>query len=304
MHARTAWLGVATVLGMAAGIAVAATPAYAIGATVALVENGVLKVTAAAGAYNDIEVDPSSTPGYYMVHDNQPISTGVGCKTVQGEVLCQVTNIWQVKIDGGDKNDILGVRGTIDTVLIGGFGNDTLDGSPNNDQLYGGDGHDDLDGKFGDDVLYGGAGDDILDGDGGDDTLDGGPGADTLTGGSGFDVVSYRDSTDGVVADLLGTRGDDGGEGEGDTINSDVEGLAGGRGHDRLTGNEGTNLLVGGFGDDLLTGLDGGDQLFGEEGFDTLFGDAPRGEPGTGVDFCDPGRDGGQLFDCEEFPPE
>jgi Ca2+-binding RTX toxin-like protein len=304
MRTRTAWLGGAIVLGLV-GAAVVATPAYAIGSTTAKVENGVLTVTSGSGAHNQIKVDvvDSST---YRVLENQliPIVPGAGCVTIQSnEVHCDITNVWKIKVDGGDGNDTLGVRGTIDAVVYGGLGDDTITGSAGNDLLYGGEGNDFLGGDNGDDVLYGGPGSDVLDGDAGDDTLDGGTGADTLMGGSGFDTVSYHDSTGGVVADLLGTRADDGAEGEGDTVMSDVEGLVGSRGNDQLTGSAGANLLVGGSGDDVLIGLDGDDRLFGEAGLDTLFGDGPPHVPGTGVDFCDPGEDGGRSFGCEVFPP-
>jgi Ca2+-binding RTX toxin-like protein len=43
-------------------------------------------------------------------------------------------------------------------------------------------------GGLNDDVLIGGAGNDILNGDGGDDVIVGGRGTDTLNGGNGNDV--------------------------------------------------------------------------------------------------------------------
>ena len=55
--------------------------------------------------------------------------------------------------------------------------------------LLGGDGNDKLDGGKGDDVLSAGKGDDRLDGGSGRDILIGGIGADKLDGGSGDDIL-------------------------------------------------------------------------------------------------------------------
>lgn len=63
---------------------------------------------------------------------------------------------------------------------VGGAGNDTLTGQPNeNDQLYG---------LTGNDVLVGNSGDDYLDGGDGDDVLTGGLGGDVLFGGAGAEA--------------------------------------------------------------------------------------------------------------------
>lgn len=95
--------------------------------------------------------------------------------------------------------------------LIGGEGNDTLNGSAGANMVGGGDGDDRIDGASGDDVLNGdagsdrliggsgadsmngGAGGDMLDGGAGDDVIDGGAGSDTLTGGSGRDMFVFAD---------------------------------------------------------------------------------------------------------------
>lgn len=74
--------------------------------------------------------------------------------------------------------------------LLGGAGDDRLWGEAGNDILYGGDGRDLLYGEAGNDVLEGGAGADSLYGGEGDDLLDGGIGNDVLYGGSGNDT--YR----------------------------------------------------------------------------------------------------------------
>ena len=65
-------------------------------------------------------------------------------------------------------------------VLVGGGGNDTLNGLGANDRLIGGLGDDTLDGGTGVDVLIGGAGNDTLIYDSADRRVDGGTGSDTL----------------------------------------------------------------------------------------------------------------------------
>ncbi|WP_460826446.1 Ig-like domain-containing protein [Massilia terrae] len=85
--------------------------------------------------------------------------------------------------------------------LVGGNGDDTLSGNPNNnaeDIIQGGNGNDTISGYGGTDVLYGGNGDDKLSGgsgidylygDSGNDTLDGGADGDYLFGGKGNDIL-------------------------------------------------------------------------------------------------------------------
>ena len=67
--------------------------------------------------------------------------------------------------------------------MIGGSGNDKLDGGDGNDLLNGGEG---------DDKLIGGTGKDTLLGGDGDDKLYGGRDADTLTGGAGKDQFVFN----------------------------------------------------------------------------------------------------------------
>ncbi|WP_164557906.1 hypothetical protein HF313_07500 [Massilia atriviolacea] len=84
--------------------------------------------------------------------------------------------------------DAIHTRAALGTpaLLLGGSGNDTLQGSPEHD------------------VLRGGAGDDVLRGGGGDDWFDGGAGNDLLDGGSGggYDTVrfGYGSGQDTVAA--------------------------------------------------------------------------------------------------------
>ncbi len=77
------------------------------------------------------------------------------------------------------------------TVIAGGFGNDTLTGTPGADLMLGGFGFNTLNGLDGNDLLCGGiTGGDTLNGAAGDDTLIGGIGFDTLNGGPGDDILT------------------------------------------------------------------------------------------------------------------
>lgn len=93
--------------------------------------------------------------------------------------------------------------------MVGGYGNDWLDGGDHNDTLFG---------EGGDDQLIGGLGNDHLDGGDGNDTLQGGSGDDALLGGAGNDVLSGGEGSD----QLQGGSGNDtyiiGVDDQGDTI--------------------------------------------------------------------------------------
>jgi Ca2+-binding RTX toxin-like protein len=73
--------------------------------------------------------------------------------------------------------------------IVGGQGDDTLNGGPGNDTIAGAGGADSLSGGPGLDILLGSSGDDTLNGDGGADTLIGDIGDDLLNGGDGNDVI-------------------------------------------------------------------------------------------------------------------
>ena len=86
-------------------------------------------------------------------------------------------------------------KGGYDRVL-GGEGDDRLDGGDDSDDLYGEEGDDILDGGGGFDRLFGGEGDDRLEGGAGDDLLVGGEGDDALTGGAGADTFVFTPDHD------------------------------------------------------------------------------------------------------------
>lgn len=101
--------------------------------------------------------------------------------------------------------NIAGTRfGDID--LMGGTGDDTIDGLGGNDSILGmaGDDQDELVGGAGNDTLFGNFGDDTLNGGIGDDLLMGGFGSDTFVFTGGHDVID--DFVDGE--DLITLSGD------------------------------------------------------------------------------------------------
>ena len=92
--------------------------------------------------------------------------------------------------------------------IMGGAGNDTLNGTAFDDRMYGYEGNDVIHGGAGNDEIQARDGDDSLFGDGGDDTLYGGFGSDSLDGGAGndrlFPGVGNDVLTGGTGADLFG----------------------------------------------------------------------------------------------------
>ncbi|HET6550693.1 MAG TPA: hypothetical protein VFG79_19665, partial [Solirubrobacter sp.] len=167
--------------------------------------------------------------------------------------------------------------------LNGTADDDVLEGTPDADVICGLGGDDTIRGLGGDDELWGGPGDDRLDGGDGDDTLrggddadvlDGAAGGDVMRGGGGLDTVTYATRTNPVQVTVGAGEGDDGEEGEGDTVGSDAEIVRGGRGDDALTGGPGPEELYGRAGNDELDGGDGaGDLLDGGDGDDVLVDD-------------------------------
>jgi Ca2+-binding RTX toxin-like protein len=144
--------------------------------------------------------------------------------------------------------------------VTGGKNNDTLTGDGQDNKLVGGPGNDTLDGKGGQpDELYGEAG---------NDTLDGGPAGsiiDLLDGGADTDMVSYASRTNGVTIMLGVTSGQ-----EDKIVN--VENAVGGAGDDTIQGTDGPNVIFGAGGNDGLEGKDGDDTLNGGDGNDTIWG--------------------------------
>jgi len=187
------------------------------------------------------------------------------------------TDVERIVGTGGD--DV--IRGSSgDEELVGGAGNDFVDGGGGNDVLRGDEGDDAVAGGAGNDLVLGGAGNDTLDGEAGDDNVrgedgsdvvSGGAGADTLSGGNdaGVDTLDYSDRTTPVRVSLDGIN-DDGASGEGDNAVPGFEIVQGGADDDVLIGGAGDEALFGNDGNDELAGGDGGDDLSGGPGVDAV----------------------------------
>jgi hypothetical protein len=159
-----------------------------------------------------------------------------------------------------------------------------------------------------DDLLLGEEGLDILNGGPGNDVLDGGPGPDQISGGdvpgypaNGFDLVDYSDRVVGVSVSLDG-RTNDGEPGEGDTVGTNVEDVAGGSGPDVIVGSDVSNELYGEEGNDTIDGGPDEDLLDGGGGDDTLRardGAIDRLSCGSGNDTAVVDADDVVAPDCE-----
>jgi hypothetical protein len=127
-------------------------------------------------------------------------------------------------------------------------------------------------------ILWGGQADDRLTGNDRDNYLWGGAGADVLSGGPGFDYADYSDRDESVTVAPDG-QPDSGGTSDGpvgarDTVATDIEGIFGGYGDDRLFGSAVPNYLDAGAGDDLVDSRGGGDDVdVCGDGIDTALAD-------------------------------
>lgn len=223
------------------------------------------------------------------------------------------------QIEGASEDDTI-VGGAVDNVLIGNGGRDTITGGAGRDTLLGdselsiifgggGGAGDVLNGGDGDDSLAGDVGEDTLNGDGGSDVLDGGVEPDELNGGGGVDTVDY--DLGEVEPDVLlclitggqfGCAGqsvprvtatidniaDDGPNGEGDNIRTDIENVLTGDGGDRVVGSAAENLVSTGGGDDDITVRDASRDLVAcGPGFDRVVADRLDVVETQGEDRCE-----------------
>jgi hypothetical protein len=174
-------------------------------------------------------------------------------------------------------------------LLVGGDGNDSIEGGIWSDEIQGGSGDDYGQGGLGSDKFFGGSGHDTYDDDGsvddifdsGNDYFDGGSGNDTFYGADGNDTAFGGENDD----QLYGENGNDYLVGEGGW-----DYLEGGSGDDKAWGgegndtydddgsvddifNSGNDYFDGGSGNDTFYGADGNDTAFGGENDDKLYGE-------------------------------
>lgn len=201
------------------------------------------------------------------------------------------SEISQIRFTGLGGDDLFnGALSDVDTVVLGGVGNDRLVGGGGIDRLVGGAGDDTLIGGGADDFILGGSGDDVIFGGEGDDQLSGGNendslvggfGDDILIGGNGDDRLEGSDGNDGLFGgndndSIFGQVGNDriNGNAGDDFINGGANNdlIQGGLGNDRILGGAGADSIFGFDGDDLISGEGGDDRIFGGEGDDAIDG--------------------------------
>ena len=223
----------------------------------------------------------------------ETMNGGPGSDTVDYSNSSNVT----VTIDGNANDGQAGQNDNVGTTvenIIGTPGQDRLTGTSSGSNVANG--------------IIGGGGDDVINGNDGNDVFlsDRGPdGADVYNGGTGTDTVSYEDRVDSLRVRLDGGA-NDGGGGESDNVQTDIETVIGGYGDDFLAGQGAVvdNKLVGGPGNDDLHGGSGNDQLGGKSGNDIIDGgignDDITGEEGNDDIDAGTGNDtvtGGDGFD-------
>jgi Ca2+-binding RTX toxin-like protein len=204
---------------------------------------------------------------------------------------------------------------TIDRLLAGSPGVDSIIGTTGNDVISGGAGDDIIEGALGDDTIAGDSGNDILSGSGGDDTYRfnlgdgqdvirefggdwarGGDGNDTVSFGAGIDPddVTVSMSADGrsIILKIAGTLDQIILQDSAFSELFNIENISFYDGttwhHDdlinrALTSTGGDDTLNGSFADDIISAGGGNDFLAGGAGDDILIG-------GTGNDYLDGGK--------------
>jgi len=198
-------------------------------------------------------------------------------------------------VNGSAFDDVL-YGNNAGNILVGGLGNDYLDGRIGIDTAFyakstgavtvslaitgvqdtksaGTDTLVDIEnltGSLFDDVLSGNDGANVIDGGAaGRDILSGGLGADRLIGGSGVDTASYAYAGSAVHVSLAEAGFQEIQAGDLDQLVG-IEAVIGSAFDDVLTGDGGANALYGGDGDDLLWGAGSNDVIDGGAGIDTL----------------------------------
>lgn len=220
----------------------------------------------------------STTGVVFSLEGDAQQNTGHGTIAWSNIEHLEGTNFDDILFGNDEANMIIGGGG--DDHVDGGAGNDTLLGdgqafidtedmlinysvwgevSSGNDTIYGGRGHDTIFGGQGEDQIYGNEGNDNIEGGDGNDEIYGGDKADTIYGGADDDLIVGNSGSDQLM-------GDDG--------NDTIKGNSGG---DVLLGNAGDDVMQGHKGDDYLQGGTGNDTMSGNLGNDTFFFEAEDG---------------------------
>ncbi len=228
------------------------------------------------------DITGTGIPGFVEIPGNHDVNVYAGITSgTPEEVLAAISNSanWLTGDGNGSSTDGIGaefpsgIQATFSLtgeVIIGGSGDDDLDGTGSDDTISGGDGNDNIDGKGGDDEIDGGSGNDTINGGDGNDTINGGSGNDIIDGGAGNDNINGGTGND-VIDGGAGNDNINGGDG------NDV--IDGGPGNDNINGNAGDDIIIGGSendninggaGDDFIVGGAGNDFIDGGDGIDTV----------------------------------
>jgi Ca2+-binding RTX toxin-like protein len=258
-----------------------------------------------------------------QIASEQAIAQGIQSQLLQSVALGEITiDQFQSLLEFNSTFD-LGI--TIERIIDGTDGDDTLVGDDRNEMItafagndlvqtgggdniaYGNQGQDTLQGGTGIDILAAGRDDDlILTGDGynyafgnkGSDRIEGGADIDYIYGGQDNDVVLGHAGDDWLLGDL-GDDIVDGGDGYDIVIGGQgLDSLQGGGGDDVIFGNIENDTLDGGIGNDTLAAGKQDDWVLGNAGDDVLFGNIGNDflDGGEGNDTIAAGQDNDQVF--------
>ncbi|MEV7004499.1 calcium-binding protein [Streptomyces sp. NPDC093982] len=203
-----------------------------------------LIVTADEGVANDITIRRRGD--VVVVTDAADrIAAVAPCRLTSTQTAECPLPITAIRVDAKDADDDVTISPNLEAtgMVVGGAGDDRLNGgpradrligddpasaglraaTPGNDTINGGPGNDTISGLAGNDTLNGSAGNDTLNGDDGNDTLNGDQGNDTLTGGQGNDTHNGGEGNDtlNAVDSVIANDHLDGGLGF-DTCNRDT----------------------------------------------------------------------------------
>jgi RTX calcium-binding nonapeptide repeat (4 copies) len=260
-------------------VAACALPSSALAGTVTF-DGETFTYTAGQGESNSLLVDVTDdcagldAPCFSFMDSWSTLAPPAGCTSTFSGIRCPIPGT--VRLSTGDGTDIISDWNGPSTIYAG-SGADLVQAHDGDDALYGDAGVDTLIGGMGDDFESGGQGNDTLDSYPGGISIDDrimesdSFGSDILIGGPGEDTASYGIRTDALTLSLDG-EANDGADGEGDGIASDVESVEGAEGDDTIMGNGGANVLIGKQGDDVVAGGGGDDTLDGGQGADFLSG--------------------------------
>lgn len=202
-----------------------------------------LVVTADEGVANDITVRRRANVAV-ITDTGDTVAAAAPCRVTSAHTAECPLSISAVRVSAKDANDDVTVSPNLDAAgtVIGGAGDDRLNGgpradrlvgddpaslgllaTPGNDTINGGPGNDTISGLGGNDTINGNAGNDTLGGDDGNDTLNGDQGNDTLNGGRGNDTHIGAEGNDTLdaVDNVMANDSLDGGLGF-DTCNRDT----------------------------------------------------------------------------------